>query len=94
MIPLPIVESCDGCGARCCQYMRTPPFIWTQNDMPPEHLQAEILAAANQSLDERPDESPCIWLDGEQCRHYDHRPQICRDFDRGCEHCVSLRSQP
>ena len=91
MRPLPIVESCDGCGARCCQYMRTPPYIWTANDMPPVHLQDEVRAA---SLDDRPNEAPCIWIDGERCRHHEHRPRACRDFQRGCEHCVALRSQP
>ena len=32
---------------------------------------------------------PCFWLDPEmrRCKHYEHRPQICRDFVCGDE-CI------
>lgn len=40
-------------------------------------------------------EVPCLWFDTEtrKCRHHDHRPQICRDFDVGNEHCIRMREE-
>ena len=36
---------------------------------------------------------PCIWLDLEtrKCLHYEHRPQMCRDFEVGNPHCLRMR---
>ena len=36
---------------------------------------------------------PCCWLNMETkaCRFYDHRPQICRDFERGSDDCHNWR---
>lgn len=41
------------------------------------------------------DDGPCIWLDLEtrRCRFYEHRPQICRDFEVGSEGCRSWRDE-
>ena len=38
-------------------------------------------------------EMPCIWFDLQtrQCRHYEHRPRICRDFERGTPECHGWR---
>jgi uncharacterized protein len=40
-------------------------------------------------------ERPCIWLDTEtmRCRHYEQRPQICRDFERGSGACLAWREE-
>jgi len=45
--------------------------------------------------DELPDGEVCIWFDEETrgCKHYEHRPQICREFERGCEACHEWRNQ-
>lgn len=34
-------------------------------------------------------EWPCLWLDMEtrRCRHYEHRPTICREFPPGSDSC-------
>lgn len=58
----------------------------------PEHLIQElreyIEILRNPSLPNP--ETPCMWLDLEtrKCRHYEHRPNICRDTlernDAGC----------
>lgn len=39
------------------------------------------------------DNTPCLWFDGEtrQCRHWEHRPSICRDFTVGSIHCIEHR---
>ncbi len=41
------------------------------------------------------DDVPCFWLDlaTMKCRHYDHRPSICRDFDRSSEGCHTWRAE-
>jgi Fe-S-cluster containining protein len=37
---------------------------------------------------------PCIWLEPDgTCRHYDHRPLVCRDFEVGGEDCLRFRSE-
>lgn len=39
-------------------------------------------------------ETPCMWLDAEtrRCRHYEHRPNICRDsLERNDENCRAWR---
>lgn len=38
-------------------------------------------------------EKPCFWLDLEtlRCQHYDHRPDVCRDFKVGGRHCNGWR---
>jgi Fe-S-cluster containining protein len=45
--------------------------------------------------EEVPSEAPCVWLDLEtrRCRYYQHRPQICRDFDLGSDGCHRWRKQ-
>jgi Fe-S-cluster containining protein len=38
---------------------------------------------------------PCVWLDLEtrRCKHYEHRPDICRNFDLGCPACRRHRDR-
>jgi len=38
---------------------------------------------------------PCWWLDPatNRCRHYEHRPQTCRDFKMGGEACLKTRTE-
>ena len=88
---LPLIGTCDDCGA-CCLQQGHPPFRGEEwNRVPPE-LRAplyEYLA----SREENDFGRPCIWLDLQtrRCRHYEHRPQICRDFERGCAMCIHVR---
>lgn len=93
---------CDDCGL-CCMHMRTPPFIRMHDpewDALPGHLKDEITnyldgpRATLQDLSFIADQSPCIWLDliTGKCRHYEHRPSVCRDFQVGNESCRDWRS--
>lgn len=36
---------------------------------------------------------PCLWFDEQtrKCRHYDHRPEACREFEVGSAECVAWR---
>lgn len=39
------------------------------------------------------DSAPCLWLDPETlaCKHYDHRPGICRDYPLAGPECHAER---
>lgn len=39
--------------------------------------------------------APCLWLDVRtgRCREHHYRPNICREFEVGCERCNELRVQ-
>lgn len=85
---------CNGCGL-CCMNQPCPPFCGdgdpSRAECPPELL-AEIEAYIFSS---RYNEShPCFWLDGYgRCRHYEHRPEICRDYEVGGESCLAERKR-
>lgn len=73
------------------------PQFYRQNDDPlwravPEDLKQQI----NQHVDSLVEidlGQPCIWLDLDTllCKHYEYRPQMCRDFELGNPHCHRLR---
>jgi len=88
---LTIVESCNDCGA-CCMQQGHPPYTNDERDLVPYELLAPIDAYLS-SLEEDDFGQPCLWLDMEtrQCQNYEHRPQVCRDFERGNNLCVQLR---
>jgi uncharacterized protein len=60
----------------------------------PSALQDELRNYLHQLLAgvERPD-TACIWLDKStmRCRHHEHRPSVCRDFEIGTDECRSWR---
>lgn len=98
-------ESCDGCGL-CCEEIGSPVLLYQslpslEGPHPyrppglPQSLIDEIdahflgLSRGEESQDR------CLWYDPEtaHCRHYDWRPQICRDFEMGGDCCL-LRRKP
>lgn len=91
------VLDCSNCGA-CCREMNAPPFYSHSGDdeswnVLPEHLKREVNERIDAICDTVPDGSPCCWLDLEtmKCRHYEWRPDICRDFELGGEDCRRIR---
>jgi Fe-S-cluster containining protein len=48
---------------------------------------------AGRTADRVREELPCLWLDPQtrRCRHYEHRPVVCRDFEVGGEECLAHR---
>jgi uncharacterized protein len=50
---------------------------------------------AGRVVDRAGEEQPCLWLDLQtrQCRHYEHRPPVCRDFAVGGQGCFSWRKK-
>src|SRR5579864_5548633 len=101
---LPIIDSCDGCGA-CCRVVTLPPFYrvfeefwegaferlkWERPDLMAEYLaDNEALRASRGPFFG----TPCTWLDTEtgRCRHYDLRPFACQQFEVGGEDCRDAR---
>ena len=90
---LPIIDSCDDCGA-CCMGMCSPPFI-TKDDPEYKALPGDVKASYDRGMEGREaanwvDNVPCFWLNLEtrKCTHYEHRPEVCRNGlvrnDHGC----------
>jgi Fe-S-cluster containining protein len=102
--PLPLIASCDGCGA-CCRVVTSPPFVrvfdgdgedaWERLRRERPDLVAEILAdgRARRAAGGPSYGTPCLWYDAAtaRCRHYDHRPRACRAFAVGGDDCRDAR---
>ncbi|GAC1448072.1 MAG: hypothetical protein NVSMB9_30890 [Isosphaeraceae bacterium] len=101
---LPVIDSCEGCGA-CCLVVTSPPFrrlfneagedAWERLRWERPELFAELLAE-DQGLQARGGPffgTPCLWYDGEtgRCRHHESRPRACREFAIGGEDCRDAR---
>lgn len=95
MTSLPLLESCDGCGA-CCRHLIVPPFQnrdeWDRLHVPPELIDEFLpLWEVRFYLAEQ----PCLWYDPEtdRCRHYELRPQACREFEINSPSCMACREK-
>jgi Fe-S-cluster containining protein len=101
---LPVIESCDGCGA-CCLVVTLPPFrhefaasgeeVWERLKWDrPDLFQALIGEYQARKTNVAPSYgTPCLWLDQEtrRCRRYEHRPRACREFALGAQDCRDAR---
>jgi len=87
--PLPVLN-CDHCGV-CCRQIGTPPFTGIDGDEPPPWLEWDV----NRHCDRLDRRLPCIWYDEptRRCRHYEHRPQVCREFEIGSPDCLEFRRE-
>src|SRR4051812_12499907 len=93
---LPVIESCEGCGA-CCQVVTSPPFYhvfreigedaWERLRRDRPDLLAELQAdEQSRRANGGPSSgTPCLWYDPEtaRCRHYQYRPLACCEFEVG-----------
>ncbi len=91
-VSLPVIESCDGCGA-CCIRTPVPPFEPGEEvakDVPPDLLKP---IHARVAADEHFDLVPCVWFDTQElrCLHYEIRPDACRVFEVGSDACRMSR---
>lgn len=94
--PLPVLESCDDCGA-CCRTVSVPPFRidHTVNEPEekgaPEGLLEELLPAWELRL--YVSAGTCLWFDEQtlRCRHYDLRPDAGREFEINSPSCLAVR---
>jgi uncharacterized protein len=101
---LPIIESCEGCGA-CCRVVTAPPFYhvfeevgeeaWDRLKRERPDLSAELRAdyAARRANGGPFYGTPCYWFDPTTrlCRHYEYRPLACREFALGGADCHDAR---
>lgn len=101
---LPIAVDCGGCGV-CCMHMGYPAYLHDLETQPdethwtnlPSELKEQLLryianyvTPAESELD-----GPCVWLDlnSRRCKHHEHRPKVCRDFEVGSQGCLEWREQ-
>ncbi len=99
---LPTVSDCDGCGV-CCFHMGYPEYIRQSGNQPdeehwtslPDDLKEELIRyiASYRKPPAGELDGPCFWLDMEtrRCRHHQHRPNVCRDFQVGSKDCRAWR---
>ncbi len=101
---LPVINSCDGCGA-CCLVVTHPPFYsvfdeygeeaWERLKRERRDLLLGIVAdyRARRAEGSPLVGTPCLWYDAEtrRCRHYEYRPLACREFEVGAEDCRDAR---
>jgi uncharacterized protein len=101
---LPVIDSCEGCGA-CCQVVTHPPFYrvfedegedaWERLRRDRPDILAEFLAdfRARRAAGKPDFGTPCTWLDPvtRRCRNYEFRPLACREFEIGEFDCRDAR---
>jgi Fe-S-cluster containining protein len=83
------VTSCEGCGV-CCREQNIPPYL-DEIDFIPRELEKEVLEA--RKIEAELAGKPCIWWEKTtgKCRHHEHRPNICREYEVGGELCLETR---
>ncbi len=101
---LPLIDSCEGCGA-CCQVVTRPPFYHVFEEMGEEawdrvqRQRPDLVAELDADYQARQAGggpfygTPCVWFDAEtlRCRHYEYRPLACHMFEIGEEDCRDAR---
>lgn len=98
MTSFPVLNSCDGCGA-CCRTVSVPPFRIDHlvNEPFERNVPKELIDGFLPAWEVRlfVTESPCLWFDEAtlRCRHYELRPQACRDFELNSPSCIAVRQQ-
>ena len=90
MSVLPVLN-CESCG-KCCQHMGFPPFMYFEILDLPNVLKQPLLEVYDNKQVLEEGGLSCIWLKDNQCMHYRHRPQICRDFELGSDACIKYRN--
>jgi Fe-S-cluster containining protein len=105
-LPVVTESDCKGCGA-CCRHVGHPMFMRWVDEHGKEHSEDPYWLALPEPLKRRHrlymrllEESgigddyglPCYWLEPDgTCRHYEYRPDCCRDFEMGEERCLWFR---
>jgi Fe-S-cluster containining protein len=97
--------SCDGCGL-CCEGIGSPVALfasrpgWEQNHpfrFPgmPDGLVQEVDDHFSGLFRGQEPQERCLWFDPatRKCRHYEWRPQVCRDYELAGETCLLRREE-
>lgn len=104
---LPVLgpQSCDGCGG-CCEGIGSPVAIYASrrsygatHPFRPPNLPIELIAEIDQNFTgltrgQEPQDR-CLWFDPirRECRHYEFRPPLCREYELGGRACLALRRE-
>jgi Fe-S-cluster containining protein len=89
-VSLPVFD-CEGCGF-CCHLQSRPPFLPHELDRLPPALARSLSDDTRGPARDDSRAGPCSWLTLEgRCRHYDHRPAVCREFELASEDCLEIR---
>lgn len=90
-------DHCNNCGL-CCMHMGAPPFSITDYENLPSDLKRSVDAFEDSprrkwQYANGESEGACSWLNLEtgRCKHYEHRPDVCREFEVGNSGCRALR---
>lgn len=90
-----LLTNCDGCGA-CCRHMIVPPFR-DRNEPRSKHVPDTLITELLPLWEVRLHlpEQPCLWFDSEsaRCRHYELRPDACREFEINSPSCLACREK-
>jgi len=86
-------DLCEDCGI-CCLHVNCPPLLPEERERLPKSLRVEIDGYLD-SIRYEDKDWPCIWFDRStgKCRHYEHRPEVCREFEPGGEGCNRMRAE-
>ena len=71
----------------CCSCASVPPFTPAELDCVPVPLLSSLIASG------RPPNTPCLWSHETTglCRHYEHRPRLCIEFEVDGPACYEFR---
>ena len=99
--------TCEGCGV-CCMHVSVPPYNeqekeWLKKNEPAVYgdlmavrrSQYRFSQAFGDALHFSDERIPCGWFDlvTGQCRHHEHKPEVCRDFEVGGGGCLDFRKR-
>jgi Fe-S-cluster containining protein len=98
-------ETCDGCGL-CCEGIGSPvalyatrPGFEANHPFRPAGMPHELVREIDGHFlglyrGQEPQER-CLWFDAaaRRCRHYEWRPQVCRDYELAGAACLALRRE-
>ncbi len=94
-----MIDPCKDCG-ECCKIGESgaPMFMPHELALLPDVLagqvgkrRAEYWNVQVSSMDPL---KPCMWLmHDKRCREYERCPDVCRNFEPGCEACVKFRKR-
>ena len=101
--PILAPQDCEGCGL-CCEGIGSPVAIYTYRlshaggylyrppNLPPE-LGEEIDAYFGGLKGGEEPLGHCLWFDPEtrRCKHHTWRPNVCRQYEVGCDACLDER---
>ena len=94
---IPVAEQLSNVKINSTLSLRSSEFQDRQRwlELPQELKKALQLTIANYQKPVAEDglDGPCTWWDPETklCRHHQHRPQVCRDFEVGSVACLDWR---